>query len=39
MLNGFPKGERIEMIESIKKMVQSKQKNIKDEIESQGDER
>lgn len=39
MLKGFPKGERIEMIESIKKMVRSKQKNIKDEIESQGDER
>lgn len=39
MLNGFPKGERIEMIESIKKMVQSKQKSIKDGIKSQGDER
>ena len=39
MLNGFPKGERIEMIESIKKMLQNKVKSIRDETLNQGEER
>lgn len=39
MLNKFPREERIEIIESIKKMIQAKGKSAKNEIRSQGEER